>query len=66
MTKNILLAGFAILGLAQAQDVILKIVGGEKPSIAVPDFRGAGDSAPYMSASISRHHRGRRPAPSAC
>src|SRR6266851_7718998 len=50
MTKNILLAGFAILGLAQAQDVILKIVGGDKPSIAVPDFRGAGDAAPYMNA----------------
>src|SRR5713226_8063550 len=52
MTKKILLAGFAVLGLgtaSRAQDVIIKIVGGAKPSIAVPDFRGAGDTAPYMN-----------------
>src|SRR3954470_3608919 len=52
MTKKILLAGFAILSLGAvswAQDVIIKIVDSKKPSIAVPDFRGAGPSAPYMS-----------------
>ncbi len=51
MTKKIVV-GLAILGLgavSRAQDVIIKITGGEKkPSIAVPDFRGAGGSAPYM------------------
>src|SRR6266849_4740167 len=52
MTKRILFAVFAFLALGQivlAQDVVIKIVGGEKPSIAVPDFRGAGDSAKFMS-----------------
>jgi len=51
MTKKPLLLLFAISGLvllSQAQDVVLKIVGGEKPAIAVADFRGGGDSAPYM------------------
>src|SRR2546423_15687919 len=51
--KNILVVGLAILGLgvvSRAQDVLIKIVGGDKkPSIAVPDFRGAGASAPFMS-----------------
>ena len=53
MTKKIVVAVLAILGLgavSRAQDVIIKITGGEKkPSIAVPDFRGAGGSAAYMS-----------------
>jgi len=52
MTKKILIAVFAILApglIAPAQDVVIKIVGGEKPSIAIPDFRGAGDSAKYMN-----------------
>src|SRR4030095_12242983 len=52
MTQKILLAVFANLALGlivQAQDVVIKIVGGAKPSIAVPDFRGAGDSAKFMN-----------------
>src|SRR5215468_6536135 len=52
MTERILFALFATLLLGRnvpAQDVVIKIVGGEKPSIAVPDFRGAGDSAKFMS-----------------
>src|SRR2546430_1854289 len=51
MTKRILFAVCAILALGRipAQDVVIKIVGGEKPSIAIPDFRGAGDAAKYMS-----------------
>jgi len=51
MTKKPLLLIFATACLAlltQAQDVVLKIVGGEKPAIAVADFRGAGESAPFM------------------
>src|SRR4051812_48998396 len=53
MTKKILLVTFALAGLGliiRAQDVVLKIVGGEKPAIAIADFRGAGDSAQYMNA----------------
>src|SRR5882724_3550266 len=53
MSKKIVVAGLGILRLgavSRAQDVIIKITGGEKkPFIAVPDFRGAGGSAPYMS-----------------
>src|SRR5258708_20596137 len=53
MTKRILFAVFATLALGRtvpAQDVVIKIVGGDKkPSIAVPDFRGAGDAAKYMN-----------------
>ena len=52
MTQKILLAVFANLALGlivPAQDVVIKIVGGAKPSIAVPDFRGAGDSAKFMN-----------------
>src|SRR4051812_46813939 len=53
MNMKILLAPIAIAGLAliiRAQDVVLKIVGGEKPVIAIADFRGAGDAAQYMNA----------------
>jgi TolB protein len=52
MTKKILLAMGALVGLGLvvlAQDVVIKIVGGAKPAIAIPDFRGAGDAAKYMS-----------------
>jgi len=52
MTKKLLLLTCAIAGLGlmiRAQDVVLKIVGGEKPSIAVADFRGAGAAAPLMN-----------------
>lgn len=34
---------------ANAQDIVAEIVGGERPSIAVPDLRGAGGSAALMS-----------------
>lgn len=45
-------AGFALLaGLGwsagQQSDIIIKIVGNAKPSIALPDFRGAGGAAQY-------------------
>jgi TolB protein len=52
MTKRLTVFAAAI-GLAlmlRAQDVVLKIVGGEKPVIAITDFRGAGDAAPFMNA----------------
>ncbi|HTM47807.1 MAG TPA: hypothetical protein VL285_03960 [Bryobacteraceae bacterium] len=52
MTHKNLLAVFAIAAAAvpvPAQEVVIKITGGEKPSIAIPDFRGAGDSARVMS-----------------
>jgi TolB protein len=52
MTKKPLLLIFAAAGIAllsQAQDVVLKIVGGAKPAIAVADFRGAGEAAPFMA-----------------
>src|SRR5262245_45057257 len=53
MTKKILLVTFALAGLGlimRAQDVVLKIIGGEKPIIAIADFRGAGDAAQFMNA----------------
>src|SRR5436305_15314216 len=43
----LLLLGLAIV-IAIPQTVI-KIVGGEKPSIAVPDFRGSGAAQPFMA-----------------
>ncbi len=51
MTKRILFAVFAILALGRivpAQDALIKLSGGAI-SIAVPDFRGAGDAAKFMS-----------------
>jgi len=53
MTKKILLLTFAAAGIGlitRAQDVVLKIVGGERATIAISDFRGAGDAAQYMNA----------------
>jgi TolB protein len=53
MTKKIRSVTCAIAGLGlviRAQDVVLKIIGGEKPTIAITDFRGAGDAAQYMNA----------------
>ena len=54
--KGLLKAGVTLLaalatGLlwAQSSDMVLKIRGGERPKIAVPDFRGAGDAQPLMS-----------------
>jgi TolB protein len=54
MTQKILFTVFVTLALGQslpAQDyVVIKLMGeGVKPSIAVPDFRGAGDSAKFMN-----------------
>src|SRR5215212_1970946 len=54
MTKKILLLTFAIAAIAliiRAQDpIVIKIMGGEKPAIAIADFRGAGTAAPFMNA----------------
>jgi len=44
---------FLLLALAVAMalaQTVIKITGGEKPSIAVPDFRGAGAAQPFMDA----------------
>src|ERR1043166_8399022 len=52
MTKKIFLAVVVIVGLGliiRAQDVIIKITGGEMPTIAIPDFRGGGDAAQNMN-----------------
>ena len=50
MTKQILFVAFAIIGpLCRAQDARIDIIKRDKPSIAIPDFRGAGDAAKYMS-----------------
>lgn len=35
---------------AQQSDVIIKLTQGEKPGIAVPDFRGSGNAQPLMNA----------------
>ena len=50
MNRRILWCAFAVAGLAAAQEIITKITGeGEsRPALAVPDFRGAGQSAAYM------------------
>ena len=52
MTKKLLLLALAVIGVGviiRAQDVVvLKIMGGEKPTIAIADFRGAGDAAIAM------------------
>jgi TolB protein len=45
----LLLPALAFLAAPQSQTVI-KITGGEKPAIAVPDFRGSGAAQTYMSA----------------
>ena len=54
MTKKILLVIFAIAGIGaivRAQDIWGKVVGSsDKPAIAITDFRGAGDAAPFMNA----------------
>src|SRR5258708_5288384 len=54
MTKKLLLLALAVIGVGliiRAQDVVvLKIMGGEKPRIAITDFRGAGDAAQFMNA----------------
>lgn len=53
MKKIFIWPAFLVVGLAlpaPAQDVVIKIMGGQKPAIAVPDFRGAGDSQPFMNA----------------
>ncbi|MBZ5605413.1 MAG: hypothetical protein LAO79_24205 [Acidobacteriia bacterium] len=53
MKKNIVIAfamaaGCVALLLAQQADINIKVVSGEKPAIAVTDFRGSGDAQRYM------------------
>jgi TolB protein len=43
-------AGMILAVAAQQSDVIIKLTQGERPAIAVPDFRGAGAAQPLMSA----------------
>ncbi|MBI3472226.1 MAG: PD40 domain-containing protein [Candidatus Solibacter usitatus] len=45
----ILGAAAGLAALLPAQDIIEKVVGGTRPVLAVPDFRGAGEAAPHMS-----------------
>ena len=40
----------AVHALAQQNNIVIKLVGQEKPTIAVPDLRGAGNSQAYMGA----------------
>ncbi|MEO7651307.1 MAG: hypothetical protein ABIZ80_12650, partial [Bryobacteraceae bacterium] len=44
------LLGTLLAPLAPSQVIVIKIMGGDKPAIAVPDFRGAGEAAPFMAA----------------
>jgi TolB protein len=46
----VLLAVVSLTTIAWSQDIKVGIVGGEMPTIAIPDFRGAGDMAQYMNA----------------
>jgi len=51
MRKTPLIAAFATAALflaAQQSDMIVKLTGGQRPVLAIPDFRGAGDAAQYM------------------
>src|SRR5260370_36878734 len=52
MTKKIWPIALAVVTLALiawSQDIIGTVVGGAMPTIAIPDFRGAGDTAQYMN-----------------
>ncbi|MGH9720912.1 MAG: translocation protein TolB [Bryobacteraceae bacterium] len=49
-SKWLVCAALAAVFVAGAQDVIVKITGGTLPKLAVPDFRGAGESARFMDA----------------
>jgi len=44
------LLAVVFLAAAQQSDIMIKITGGERAAIAVPDFRGAGQAQPYMNA----------------
>lgn len=44
-------AALAVAGYSQSQDaIVLKIMGGEKKKIALPDFRAAGGAGPFAEA----------------
>src|SRR5260370_23521982 len=52
MTKTIWSVTIAIIALtlvARSQDISGVILGGAMPTIAIPEFRGAGDTAQYMN-----------------
>src|SRR5579863_4490347 len=52
MKRTVLLLAVTIGGLAGtswAQDAVIKSVGGPKAKIAIPDFRGAGETAQFMN-----------------
>jgi TolB protein len=53
MKRTVLLLAVTIGGLGRtgwAQDAVIKSVGGPKAKIAIPDFRGAGETAQFMNA----------------
>ncbi len=45
-----LAAGGVVVVAAQQSDILIKLTGGERPLIAVPDFRGAGAAQAHMNA----------------
>ena len=52
MKRTVLLLALTIGALGRtgwAQDAVIKSVGGPKAKIAIPDFRGAGETAPLMN-----------------
>ena len=60
MNKKIIITGFicVLLGLvwilpAQQGSVVIKLVGSEKPAIAIPDFRGSGAAAQNLMAALN-------------
>ena len=46
--RSALLTCLAPALYGQSTDIIVKLRGGQQPTIAVPDFRGAGDAQPWM------------------
>lgn len=51
--KKILFLGFTCAALwllvaQQKSDMIINLIGGQRPVIAIPDFRGSGEAQQYM------------------
>ena len=46
--RSALLTCLAPALYGQSTDIIVKLRGGQQPTIAIPDFRGAGDAQPWM------------------
>ena len=50
LTATVILSGMAAIVPAQDNSVVIKIVGAQKPVVAVPDFRGSGAAQSFMGA----------------